>query len=184
VSPSPSPDPEEPAGPALLEVGRIVKAQGIRGEVVVEAITTRPERFAAGATLVAGGPDGRRFAVLRSTRHKAADSTGRPQHARWIVAFEGFETRSEAEVLRGTVLYGERIEADDPDDNELWVHDLVGSEVVDTAGTVLGRVEALQANPASDLLVLETGGLIPLVFIVESSGGRVVVDPPVGLLDL
>jgi 16S rRNA processing protein RimM len=167
-------------GPPLLEVGRIVKAHGIRGEVVVEAITNRAERFAAGAAL--HGAD-RHMLIVRSQLFRPADNVGRPQRERWIVAFEGVHTRNDAEALRGTVLLGDPLEDDDADD-DLWVHQLVGAEVVDRAGTVLGRVEALEANPASDLLVLAGGGLIPLVFVVESAPGRVVVDPPAGLLDL
>ena len=63
------------------------------------------------------------------------------------------------------------------------MHALIGSEVVDVAGRAHGRVEAVEANPASDLLVLGDGRLVPLVFVVESSAGRVVVDVPAGLLD-
>ena len=48
---------------------------------------------------------------------------------------------------------------------------------------MLGRVAAVEANPASDLLVLESGALVPMVFVVEAAAGRVVVDPPAGLLD-
>ena len=70
------------------------------------------------------------------------------------------------------------------DAGELWVHELVGSELLDRSGRVLGRVTAVEANPASDLLVLESGHLVPMVFIVEAAAGRVVVDPPAGLLDL
>jgi 16S rRNA processing protein RimM len=69
---------------------------------------------------------------------------------------------------------------DDPD--ALWVHELVGSDVVDVEGRAHGRVAAVEANPASDLLVLEGGGLVPLRFVVSHGDGRVVVDPPVGLL--
>ena len=70
---------------------------------------------------------------------------------------------------------------DDP--AALWVHELVGAEVVDTAGLPLGTVDAVQANPASDLLVLAGGGLVPLRFVVAHEPGRVTVDPPPGLLD-
>jgi 16S rRNA processing protein RimM len=65
----------------------------------------------------------------------------------------------------------------------LWVHELVGAEVVAPDGTRLGVVAAVEANPASDLLVLDGGGLVPLTFLVSAEEGRVVVDPPAGLLD-
>ena len=85
-----------------------------------------------------------------------------------------------ADALRDTVLMAEPI--DDPDG--LWVHRLIGAEVVDPAGTVVGIVGAVEANPASDLLVLDTGALIPLRFVVGQEPGRLVVDLPAGLLDL
>ena len=72
---------------------------------------------------------------------------------------------------------------EDPD--ALWVHELIGSLVDDGSGTELGRVTGVQANPASDLLVLDGGGLIPLRFVTGSDPGvRVTVDIPDGLLDL
>ena len=86
-----------------------------------------------------------------------------------------------ADGLRGTELYAAPL--DDPD--ALWVHELIGSIVEDTGGTVLGTVVEVEANPASDLLVLDGGGLIPLRFVVASDPGvRVTVDVPDGLLDL
>ena len=63
------------------------------------------------------------------------------------------------------------------------MHALIGAEVVDVAGRAHGRVASVEANPASDLLVLGDGRLVPLAFVVESSTGRVVVDVPAGLLD-
>ena len=162
-----------------LEVGRIVKAHGIRGEVVVEAVTNRPERFTSGAVLYA---DERALTVRRATPQGGPDPAGRMTRPRWIVSFEGVVDRNEAERLRSTVLTGEPLDHDD-DPGELWVHELVGSELIDPAGRVLGRVAAVEANPASDLLVLESGHLVPIVFVVEAAAGRVVVDPPAGLLD-
>lgn len=162
-----------------LEVGRIVKAHGIRGEVVVEAVSNRPERFAPGAVLYAGD---RTFAVGRASLQGGPDPAGRITRDRWIVSFEGIDTRNEAERLRGTVLSGDPLDQEDTAD-ELWVHELVGSELFDPAGQPLGRVAAVEANPASDLLVLESGQLVPMVFVVEAGAGRVVVDPPAGLLD-
>jgi 16S rRNA processing protein RimM len=162
-----------------LEVGRIVKAHGIRGEVVVEAVSNRPERFAPGALLFAGE---RAMPVLRASPQGGPGPAGRVSRARWIVSFEGVDDRNTAERLRDTVLTADPLDHDDVAD-ELWVHELVGSELVDPSGQVLGRVAAVEANPASDLLVLESGHLVPMVFIVEAGAGRVVVDPPAGLFD-
>jgi 16S rRNA processing protein RimM len=148
----------------LLEVGRVVKPHGLKGEVVVELTTTRHDRLEPGA----------RFGDLEVLRSQ-------PFQHRWIVAFAGVTSREDADALRGRVLEAEPID-DDPD--ALWVHELIGAEVLDTAGNPLGTVTAVEANPASDLLVLDGGGLVPLHFVVEHGDGRVVVDPPAGLFDL
>jgi 16S rRNA processing protein RimM len=143
------------------------RAHGIRGEVAVTLTTDRVERVAVGAVLWAGE---RRLEVRSS----------RPHQGRWLVDFDGVVDRSAAEALQGVVLTAEPI--DDP--GALWVHDLVGAEVVAAAdGARLGTVTAVEANPASDLLVLDGGQLVPLTFLVSSSPGRLVVDPPAGLLD-
>ena len=153
----------------LLEVGRVVKPHGIRGEVVVDLISNRPEqRLAEGS-------------VLESDRGALEVLASRPHQGRWIVAFAGVADRNGAEALRGAVLSAEALD----DDGALWVHELVGAQVVDTGGRPLGAVEAVEANPASDLLVLPGGHLVPLVFVVERRvDGTVVVDPPPGLFDL
>lgn len=150
----------------LLEVGRIAKAHGLRGEVVVEMVTNRVEaRLAPGAVLQTASGDLR---VLHS----------RPHQHRWVVAFAGVADRTAAESLRGTALSAEPIE----EEGTLWVHELIGAEVVDRDGRSYGAVVAVEPNPASDLLVLPDEQLVPLAFVVESSPGRVVIDPPEGLL--
>jgi 16S rRNA processing protein RimM len=153
----------------LLEVGRIDKPHGLRGDVVVALITDRTERVAVGATLHT--KDARALRV----------SSARPHQNRWIVQFEGVTTRNDADALHGAALYAEPI--DDPD--TLWVHELIGATVVDAAdGRELGQVDSVEENPASDLLVLDSGALIPLRFVTEREAGRIVVDVPPGLLDL
>jgi 16S rRNA processing protein RimM len=155
----------------VLEVGRVVKPHGIKGEVVVELITNRTERVDPGSVLSTDqGP-----LEIQSSRRFESTGVGR-----WIVAFRGVVDRSGAEAIRGAVLSAEPVE----DADGLWVHQLVGAEVVDTAGAVLGNIEAVEANPASDLLVLDRGGLIPLRFVVDHRAGHVTVDLPAGLLDL
>lgn len=149
----------------MLDIGRISKPHGLRGDVVVELFTNRLERLDAGSVLHADRP----LVVARSRTHSG----------RWVVHFEGVDTIDEAERLRGQVLQAEPL--DDPD--VLWVHELVGSEVVGVDGTGYGKATEVQANPASDLLVLESGGLVPLRFVVEHRDGRVVIDPPEGLIE-
>ena len=161
----------------LLEIGRVVRSHGLRGQVIVELWTNRPERVAEGARLL--GPSGE-LTVTRS-----APSSPAGGRERRLLAFEQIGSREAADALRGTVLRAEAVD----DDNTLWVHDLVGSQVYTTAGDLIGRVDSVEANPASDLLVLEDGRLIPLTFVtgtgVDDNGEhRLTVDVPAGLLDL
>jgi 16S rRNA processing protein RimM len=157
--------PERPAD-GLLEVGRVVKPHGLRGEVIVELVTNRTERLAPGTELWSlGGP----LTVLRSSPHQA----------RWIVSFAGVSDRDGAEKLRGAVLSAEPL--DEPE--TLWVHELVGSELVGVDGCSHGTVTEVEQNPASDLLVLDDGRLVPTRFVISRHERRVVVDPPDGLLD-
>lgn len=114
-------------------------------------------------------------------------ATARPHQNRWLVVFRGITTREQADALRGTVLYGSPDDTNGPPDPDaLWVHELVGATVVTPDGTPHGVVIAVLANPASDLLELDTGGLVPVSFIIDQTGllGRLVVDPPEGLFDL
>jgi len=102
---------------------------------------------------------------------------------RYIVQFEDVTDRAAAESLRGLELEAESLD-DVPD--ALWVHELVGAAVRDPAGAVLGTVVSVEANPASDLMVLESGALIPVRFVTahDAAARTVDVDVPEGLLDL
>lgn len=154
----------------------MTRPHGLRGEVVVLLTTDREERVAPGSQLFFdGGP-----LVVASSRGQQ----GR-ERTRWIVRFEGYDDRSSADRLRDAVLRAVPIE--DPD--ELWAHQVIGAEVV-LAGTgeSAGRCVAVVANPAADLLELESGALVPVVFVVDvvatPEARRVVIDPPPGLFDL
>ena len=89
--------------------------------------------------------------------------SSRPHQGRWIVVFAGVDGRDGAEALRGTRLSAPALE----EEGALWVHELIGAEVVDVDGGSHGSVLAVEANPASDLLVLAGGHLVPLTFVVE-----------------
>ena len=119
--------------------------------------------------------------ILTTAAGTLTVESARPFQDRWIVQFEGIADRSQAERMRGTELEAESVEIP----GKLWVHELVGLTVFDVDGIELGTVTAVEANPASDLLVLERGGLIPLRFVTESDvgAGTLVVDIPEGLLD-
>lgn len=96
--------------------------------------------------------------------------------------FTGVDDRTAAEALRGLALTGEPLGPLPTD--ERWLHELIDAEVLDRAGTRVGVVRAVEANPAHDLLVLDDGTLVPVVFVVDERPGVVVIDPPEGLLDV
>ena len=158
-------------------MGRIDRAHGLGGEVVVRLLSNNPERLAPGARVLADTPGGRRQLVV---------SASRPHQDRHLVRFDGVADRPEAESLAGATLLAEAVTGDA---EGYWVHDLVGAEVVDPDGVARGSVVAVLANPASDVLELDSGALVPLRFATwvpgsgpgESRPPRLVVDGPAGL---
>jgi 16S rRNA processing protein RimM len=157
--------PGAPAG--HLEIGRLGRPHGLRGEIMVTLTTDRTERAAVGSRWWVDG-------VERTVE------LARPHQGRHRVKLSGIDDRDAAAALTGTRVYAEPL---DLRGDELWVHEVIGADVVDRAGRPVGRVCAVEANPAHDLLVLDSGGLVPMVFVVEHHAGRVVVDVPDGLLD-
>jgi len=152
-------------------VGRVVRPHGLKGQVIVEMWTNRPERTRDGAVFSTGD---RQIEVLASS--PMSESGGRD---RWLMTFAGVTDRQGAERLRDAVLQAPPL--DEP--GALWVDELIGAEVFDAQGSRLGLVEAVEPNPASDLLVLDGGHLVPLRFVVSAVDGVVTVDIPAGLLE-
>jgi 16S rRNA processing protein RimM len=150
-----------------LEIGRISKPHGLRGDVIVVLTTDRLERVATGVELFT--PNG----PLRI-------AASQPYQGTFLVTFENIDTREKAEAIAGSVLSAEPLE----DPEALWVHDLIGSEVIDVAGMSHGRCVAVLENPAHDLLELEGGALVPVVFVRDCVAGVTTIDPPNGLFDL
>ncbi len=158
---------ESAASAGLLEVGRVGRAHGIRGDVFLTLTTDRAERAAVGARLLIAG-------VWRTVEQSAR------ANERWRVHLSGIDTREAAEALTGQSMLAEPID----DADALWIHQLVGARVVDADGTERGRCVAVVANPAADLLELESGALVPVTFVTELRDGVVTVDPPDGLFEL
>jgi 16S rRNA processing protein RimM len=169
----------------LLLVGRVAKAHGISGELAVDIHTDEPdERFAPGAVLTARLRD-------RSVRPVTV-STVRAHSGRLLVRFDEVPDRTAAETMRGAQLLVDAAElppSDDPD--AFYDHELEGLNVVLTDGTPVGTVVEIARSPGGELLVLKkedgTEALVPFVSAivpeVDVKGGRVVIDPPEGLLD-
>lgn len=133
---------------------------------MVTLVTDQLERLAPGASL---STDAGVLTVRAS----------RPLRHRFVVTFEGVDTLEGAESLRGTVLRGDPISKD----GALWVDQLIGVSVRTVDGATLGVVTSVEANPASDLLVLDSGVLIPTRFVVGSIvDDTVTVEVPEGLL--
>jgi 16S rRNA processing protein RimM len=178
----------------LRTVGRIGRPHGIRGEVLVEVRTDDPdERFAPGKVLITEpGASPSDLAAYKVPDQLTVEAV-RAHQGRLIVVFEGIYDRNVAEALRGVLLSVDSAEIADPTDpDEFNDHQLVGLTAVTVSGETLGEVARVDHAPASDMLVLRRPegrtALVPFVKAivpeVDLAGGRVVVDPPEGLLDL
>jgi 16S rRNA processing protein RimM len=169
-----------------LVVGRVVKAHGVTGEVVVEVRTDDPEtRFAPGAVLRARGSDDRQ----RDYVVEAARAHG----GRLLVRLAGVADRDAADGLRGSlfVIDSEELPAiDEPD--TYYDHQLEGLRVRMTDGRELGTVAEVLHTAAGELLAVNRGQagelLVPFVSAIVTSvsldAGTVEIDPPEGLLEL
>jgi 16S rRNA processing protein RimM len=145
------------------------RAHALKGDAIVSLVSNRDERAAPGARFWAAD----RELIVQQAR---------PDKGRWIMRFEGVTSREQAEQLRGAELTASPL-VDDVEDDVLWVDDLIGLAVEDH-GVPRGRVTAVQQNPASDLLVLDSGALVPSRFVVEVVDGVVLTDCPAGLFEL
>lgn len=176
----------DPPDDADRVVGRVVKAHGLRGELVIEPRTDNVDaRFAPGVVLRVSG---RSAAVLPALTVSAARRHG----DRLLVTVDEVADRDGADALRSALLTAPGL-ADAPEDpDEFHDHQLEGLAVALTDGAAVGTVTGVLHGAGNDLLVVDradAGGelLVPfvaaIVVEVDVPGGRVVLDPPEGLLD-
>ena len=125
-------------------VGRVGRPHGLDGSFVVEHASEEPERFAAGAELLAAGEPAR------------VVSSKRAGQGRLVVKLD-------RRVERGTALEVPRDALPEPAAGEWYVFQLVGLDVVEDAGRPLGKVADVEPRPANDVIVLEGGAMLPLV---------------------
>lgn len=125
----------------LLVVGRVLRAHGIRGNVVVVALTDQP-RFQPGNRVVLD--DGTPLVIATSTPYKG----------KLLVSFGGVSDRTAAEALRHRSICITREDVGDPPEGAVWAADLEGLPVLTPEGTAIGTVVMVEPNPAHDLLVV------------------------------
>ena len=153
----------------LLEVGRITKPHGVRGDVLVALSSDRTSRLDPGS-------------VLDTDRGPLTVVSSSPHQDRCIVPFAGVDRRERRRDAGGASSC-----APSPSTTTRARSGCTSSSAprsLSLDGTVVGTVEEVQANPAADLLVLDTGALVPVVFVTDHAPGRVTIDPPDGLFDL
>jgi 16S rRNA processing protein RimM len=179
----------EQALPEHLVVGHITKPHGTRGELFVWPLTDRPEIvFAAGRALLLGDADG----ALSDGAPTVTVASARPFKRGVLVALAGVTSREAADAFAQRYLLLPREEVPPLEEDEVFYHELLGLEVVDTAGAVVGRVrEVFETEPHHLLEVVADSGkvhLIPfaarIVRDVDRDTRRIVIDPPAGLLEL
>lgn len=163
----------------LVCVGAIAGAYGVKGEVRLKSFCADPEAIADYAPL--STEDG--------AESYSVTLTGQTKNG--FTAFLGtIRSKEAADALKGTRLYAPRDRLPALEDDEFYHADLIGLEVVDTGGTVLGRVKAVMNHGADDLLEVYGPGMKATVLIpftravvptVDLTSGRIVADPPDGL---
>lgn len=165
-------------------IGRVARAHGIKGQVIVNSDTDFPDqRFREGAELllVRSGepPTRRRIATVRFHQ-------GRP-----VVGFAGIESMSDAEQLAGVELRMPVSELGPLPERTFHHHELIGCEVRDTADALIGQVRAIEGPMERGRLVVdsERGEVqIPLAddicVSIDPAARRIVVNPPEGLIEL
>jgi 16S rRNA processing protein RimM len=155
---------------ALVCVGAVAGAFGVGGEARVKSFCVQPRAIGDYGPLVS--EDGRRF-TLRITREVKGGFAAR---------LSGVASREEAEALRGTRLYAPRDRLPALAEDEFYHADLIGLQVVDTGGALLGRVRAIHDFGAGDVIELDGEGELMLPFTraavptVDLAAGRLVAD--------
>jgi 16S rRNA processing protein RimM len=173
--------------PGFLEIGKIVGAVGLKGEVRIYPSTDFPERFEEPGKRWLLRPDG-----VTPVEIELRSGYFQPGKGLYIVQLAGITDRNAAEAMRGCVLLVRQSDRPRLDPGEFFVADLIGLAVFDQATQVqIGTVQDI-FSAGNDLLeVARSGGqkpvLIPfveaIVPVVDMQQGRIEITPPAGLID-
>jgi 16S rRNA processing protein RimM len=171
----------------FLIVGRARRAHGIRGELAVEVITDAPDAvFASGARVFAGTTNG----DLDPKRAELHIVRAAPFKGGMIVSFREITDRTEAERWRDRYFLVPAFELSAPEDDEVYIHELIDMRVVLQSGEELGTVIDVYELPQGLTLdVRRQQGSVMLPFSdqvvtrVDRAARVITVDPPDGMLD-
>jgi 16S rRNA processing protein RimM len=138
--------------PNLLNVGKVVNTQGIRGEVRVIASTDFPEeRFATGSKLFLEHPDFSEMIELKVAGHR--------QHKNFdLLKFEGYPNINDVEKFKGGVLKVSNEMLSELEENEFYYHEVIGCDVVNTSGEQLGKIKEILSTGANDVWIVQRQG--------------------------
>jgi 16S rRNA processing protein RimM len=133
----------------LYAIGRLVKAFGIRGEVVVDRLGLAPARFQKLRHVLVGRDD--RSVEKRDVEYVRSGEKGTR------MKFDGIDTRNDAEQMVGRYLFVETGERVQPANGVFFVDQIVGLQVMDETGNLIGIVKEVLKMPAQDIYVIATG---------------------------
>lgn len=181
--------------PEYAIVGLIRKAQGIRGEVVIEPLTDKPDVvFASGSRVFAGTSDGD-LAIVRDVKGEEETPTltvagSKPFKKGLIVQFEELRDRDSAELWRGRYLLARFSELPPLQEDQVYLHDLMGMSVASVTGEQLGVVTTFYELPHGIMLDVQTprgSVMIPyrpeIIVRTDIEARTIVVDDTLGLFD-
>lgn len=180
--------------PDCAAVGRIRRPHGVRGELLLEALTDEPGAiFAPGRRVFQGTPDGALWLDPRTRQPRALEVKSlRTTNGGWLLSLVEIADRTEAEKWNGRCLLVPVEELSEPEEGEVFAHELVGMRLVDAAsGAPIGDVTAYFELPQGLLLEFATPtGVASLPFVDEfvtdvDRDARIIrVHLPDGLLDV
>jgi 16S rRNA processing protein RimM len=170
-----------PESQELLCVGVVTGPHGVRGQVRIKGFTANPEDIAAYGAL----------SDQTGTKTYVVKVTGTAAKGALIASLTGIDNRNKAEAIKGLKLYVPRSALPEPEEEEYYHADLIGLSVQTVDGLELGVVRTIYDFGAGDVIEVENGErktiVVPFtkaaVPVVDLAAGRLIVDPPEGLLD-
>lgn len=156
----------------FLRIAKCGSVVGLKGEISLWPISNIDERYVPGSVFYLNESETLEIETIRTKKDH------------YIARFAGKNRREDVESLVNKVLYSPPLEDSVLETGEFFVHDCIGKLVVDSSGTSRGKAIKFIANPANDLLELESGALVPFVFIDSVDDDSIYLNEPDGLFEI